>query len=209
MNRTRISAALALLLAAAASAGTALGQATPAGNIALDLTPSTTSPPPGTDFTVDLSVDLSGATGSCVGSQPMALGGYSLGVQYDSSQLQLMGTGACPTAPVEFAAAPVCTNDTTTPDAAVVTCSGVNAVAGSAVTTPTGVVCVARLTFQNLTASSGIPATIQTVHTGGARGIATEFIESCAGSPAIFDGPVTDETLGGITPAVLTIFAAE
>ncbi len=197
----RAAAALALASALFGSAPLLAQGAPLAGTITLVLTPSDTNPPPTTNFTVDLNIDMTAATGTCSGPPPavvpMTLGAYNLGIQYDSTKLGFVSTAACPTAPAEFSAAPSCVNNTGTPTAAFVNCNAVNPSAGTASTTPQGNVCVVRVTFTNLTASSGDPASLVTLHTGGPRGISTENIASCGG-PLTF--PAADVVPGSVTP---------
>ena len=207
----RVAAALTLA-AALFGAAPLLAQGAPvAGAITLVLTPSTTNPPPATNFTVDLNIDMTAATGTCTGPTvvPMTLGAYNLGIQYDSTMLGFVSTAACPTAPVEFAAAPACVTNTGTPTAAFVNCNAVNPNAGLPATTPQGNVCVYRVTFQNLTASTVTPASLVTLHTGGPRGISTESIAACGG-PVTFPGAsITPGTVTPITPVGLLEFDAD
>jgi hypothetical protein len=209
--RLRLAAALALA-AALLGAAPLLAQGAPVGGaIHLALTPSTATPAPSDTFTVDLGIDLSAATGTCSGGTvvPMTLGAYNLGIQYDSTKLGFVSTGACPSAPAEFSGAPACVNNTATPTAAFVNCNAVNPSAGTASTTPQGNVCVVRVTFQNLTASVGDPASLVTLHTGGARGISTENIASCGGPVTFPSADVVPGSVTPITPVGLLGFDAE
>ena len=205
----RVAAALAMA-AVLLGAAPLLAQGAPvAGAITLALTPSTTTPTTGTSFTVDLSIDMTAATGTCTGPTvvPMTLGAYSLGIQYDSTLLGFVSAAACPTAPVEFAAAPACANNTDAPTGAFVNCNAVNPNAGLAATTPQGNVCVLRVTFRSLAAAAGSPASLVTLHTGGARGISTECIAGCGG-PVPFPAG-SDGTGPVITPSEVVLFPAD
>ena len=207
----RVAAALALA-AALFGAAPLLAQGAPvAGAIHLALTPSSSTPKAGSTFTVDLSIDMTAATGTCTGPTvvPVTLGAYSLGIRYDSTQLGFVSTAACPSAPAEFSAAPSCVDNTGSPAASFVNCNAVNASAGLAVTTPQGNVCVLRLTFRNLTAAAGSPASLVTLHTGGARGIATGNIAGCGGPVSFPAGSAPDGTGPLLTPSEVVLFPAD
>ncbi|KAA0256153.1 hypothetical protein FBQ97_05385 [Acidobacteria bacterium ACD] len=190
-------AVAALPLSALLGTAPLLAQGAPVGGtIRLGLTPSAEAAAPGASFTVDLTVDMTAATGTCGGSAsvPVTLGAYNLGIRYDASLLSFVGTAACPSAPGEFRGAPPCANNTRTPAESFVNCNAVNPNAGTAATTPQGDVCVVRVTFKRTAA--GAPARLSTLHTGGTRGIATAAIGGCGG-PVTF--PAADVAGGEAT----------
>ena len=207
--RTVLKTAFAVALAALAlSGGTALAQAAPlAGAIALSLVPSTLAPPANANFTVDLNIDMTAATATCTtggATVPMTLGAYVLGLTYDNTKLQYVSGAACPTGPAEFSAAPTC-NDLGTE----VRCNNVNS---GNTTAPTGSVCALRVTFKNIGATTGSPTSLVTVHQPSPRSISTNLVLSPTncGGPATFPaGSITDATIPAITPASITLFAAE
>ena len=194
---------LLVAVAALTAASTAFGQGAPlGGTVTLTLTPSTTAPLPNANFTVDLGINLTAATGTCTGPvvAPATLGSYNLAVTYDNTKLQYVSVASCG---VTQFANPVC-NDIGT----FVNCNDANT--GNS-TSPQGAVCVARLTFKNLTASAGSPAALATLHSPAPRGVATNLITgTCSAGPATFDAAsVTDASVSPITPTSLVRFDAQ
>lgn len=200
-----ISLGAAAVAAALLLPGAAFGQTTPLGGaITLSLTPSSIAPPISTTFTVDLTINLSAATGTCGGSVPMSLGAYDLGVTFDNTKLSFTGSAACPTAPAQFSGAPSCNNTGTE-----VLCNGVNS---GNTNQPQGSVCVLRLTFTNIGATPGTPAALATTHTPLPRSIGSQAItspSSCGPAAPFPSGSITDGSVPVITPATLVLFAAE
>jgi hypothetical protein len=133
-----------LTLAALLVSGTALGQGAPITGTAAVSLAGPSSIAAGQSFTVDVNVNLTGVTGTCPGTVPAVLGGYVIPVGFPTNRATFLSSSACTSA--EFGA-PL---DTTPP--ATANASGIVAItdshAGSA--SPTGLVCVARLTFQAL-----------------------------------------------------------
>lgn len=194
VHRVLRAGAAALPLTALLATGSLLAQGAPVGGtIRLGLTPSAGAAAPGVPFTVDLTVDMTAATGTCGGgaSVPVTLGAYNLGIRYDGTLLSFMGTAACPSAPAEFRNAPPCVNNTRSPAESFVNCNAVNPNAGTAATTPQGAVCVVRVTFKR-TAASAAPAPLSTLHAGGTRGIATAAIGGCGGPVTFPAASITD-----------------
>ncbi|MEO6326484.1 MAG: hypothetical protein ABIT01_21370 [Thermoanaerobaculia bacterium] len=203
------SAGVALLLATAvSSAGIAVAQSSPTGAISLVLTPSTTTPPQTTSFTVDLNINMTAATGICTtggATVPMALGAYSLGVTFDNTKLSYVGAAVCPTAPAEFSTVPSCNNL-----GSEVVCTSVNS--GPNTLSPTGSVCVLRLTFTNNSATVIGPTSLGTSHTPAPRSIASQLVLSpanCGGGSTFPAGSISDGSVPTITPATLTEFTAD
>jgi hypothetical protein len=190
----------AIVAVLALTAAPVLGQGAPlGGTITLSLTPSTTTPATNSNFTVDLGIDLTAATGTCTGptTVPMTLGGYILGITYDNTLLQFVSAASCGAA--QFTN-PLCTASTT-----VVDCNDSNT---GFTNQPQGNVCVARLTFKNLAASGTTPASLVTLHTGGSRSIASNLIIGCGGPVNFPSASITDGTVPSITPVSLMDFSA-
>lgn len=149
---------------------------------------STTAPAAivGSQVVIDVNANLTGVTGSCAGSVPAVLGGYTLPVSFNNTQLQFVSAAAC-TSP-QYAGAPT----TTAP--ATANASGQVTVTASQInqSAPTGDVCVARLTFQVI----GGNGTTLTPSTSGSLSSA---VQTCSGSPT---GPASIPfTVTGVTLA--------
>lgn len=166
------------------AAASAFGQGAPitgTGRVSLFVAPAL--PPPGSSFTVDVNVDLTGVTGVCNTPVPAVLGGYSLPISFTPAQTQFVSAAAC-TSP-QFSAAPSATA------AATANATGQVTVASSQLnqTAPTGNVCVARLTFQAITSGPITPLTtgslssaFQNCTGGGTSGpVAIPYTVSAAG----------------------------
>lgn len=188
----------ALSVVAVLTAGPALSQAAPfAGTIAISITASTTTPPIGTTFTVDLALDMTTATGTCTtggGVTPLTYGASSLGILFDTTKLTWNSAALCPAGPPNLAA-PTCASIS----------GGINCAQTSIATTnqPQGIVCLARLTFTNNSATPGSPALNMTVtHVGGPRGISSNNVQTptVCGGPASFSAPGTISDGTGISP---------
>jgi hypothetical protein len=195
-------------LALVLCSGEGLAQNSPfTGTIGLGITLSTATPPAGTNFTADVTMDATGVTGTCAsGSVPFVVGGYNLGVLYDNTKLTFVSAVVCPTAPAELSGAVSCNNIGTE-----VVCNNGNS--GNTDQPNGGPMCLFRLTFTNTTATTISPAVLTTVHQGGPRSISSQLITSpvaCAMGPATFPAAnVTDFTTGNITPVDLSDFTAD
>lgn len=203
---------LLLSLAILLVSGTALGQGAPiTGTAAVSLS-GPTSIGSGQNFTVDVNVNLTGVTGTCAGTVPAVLGGYVIPVGFPTSTVRFVSSAACTSA--EFGA-PLDTTPAATANASgVVTITDSHATSAS----PTGSVCVARLTFQAL----GIGSVVLTPNPGTAPQplqLSSAFQAACSStSPAeipfaatpftiaLFQGNIP--TLGGLSLLGLTLALA-
>ncbi len=187
--------ALAVLAAALLSAGGALAQGAPlGGSISITLSPSTTSPAVGSTFTVDLGIDMSGATGTCAAggaAVPFALGAASIGLAFDTKRLELVAAAPCAGAP----------------PALTVTChaiaGGANCLAASKASGAelVGALCAATLTLRNLGATPAAPARIATAHAPSPRGIVSNSITepaACGGPVKFPDDAITDAVVASV-----------
>jgi hypothetical protein len=174
---------LTAALLATGVAGAAMAQSAPFSSPApVSLTPSATSVPAGANITVDVNVDLTGITGRCnLSPVPAVLGGYAIPVNFDKSRLRFVSSSACTTP--EFNVAPI---TTTVPQA---NAMGQVAIAAShsSQRTPTGRVCVARLTFQAF-----VPGTASLLPDIGGTSLSSSF-QTCgvtSGGPAAIPATV-------------------
>lgn len=188
-GRVMLLLALSVLLAPAV----VFGQGAPfSGPATVSLSPAAQNIAPGANFTVDVMVDLTGVTGTCAGAVPAILGGYVIPIDFDNTQVTYVGVAACPTAPPQFAVAPTATA------AGTANANGEVAISASQAdpTGPTGLICVARLTFTlSLTATLPTTLTPDCVGTFNAFSLSSQFIIGCAGSPASMAGTCVASTV--------------
>ncbi len=125
--------------------------------VPLVLTAQNSSPILGNAVTLNLSVDLRGATGqNCSSTNSSAvLGAYAIRVEFDRTRLQLTDVSGGTSA--HYTSTPIFTNlGTANSSGAVV----INATNGGNQTSPTGLVHVASLTFNTIAAGSTSPQAI-------------------------------------------------
>lgn len=154
------------------------------------LAPSAASVPSGSPFTVNVNVNLTGVGGTCGASTPPAvLGGYVVPIDFDKTRLQYVSAAACNSP--QFSAAPVSTAPATA------NANGQVSIAASQANgaAPTGMVCVATLTFL----AAGPPG-LTTLTPDPSLSLSSAF-QNCAGGGTA--GPAAIAGLG--SPAGVTL----
>jgi hypothetical protein len=168
------------------------------------LSASNAAPPSGTSFTADVNVNLTGVQGVCgPGPLNVVLGGFSaLKLNFDNTKLQRVGNPVLCDA--NFTAI-LCNGTAISNTSGVVNCSAENVAVMDGTTPTTGPVCLFRVTFQNIGASVGSPATLTPNSVNGLTSMAFSAPATCG--PASFSG--TDSPFTPVTPVALTGFKVD